>query len=149
MQNVAALEEEQTKDLPSVISQVLANLSSFRDIEKQVYDTSARLGDQYNATSDAFKRLIVSVQFHDITRQQVEHVIDVLRGLLSEAEGTRGGISNGQHDPAAVVALQSMQLADAGAKFADSAASVVRNIDLLLLRSPQTTSPHERMRWRS
>jgi hypothetical protein len=124
MQNVAALEEGQT----SVISQVLANLSSFRDIEKQVYDASARLGDQYNAISDAFKKLIVSVQFHDITRQQVEHVIDVLRGLLSDSGGA-SGISHSQHDTAAVVALQSMQLADAGAKFADSAASVVRNMD--------------------
>jgi hypothetical protein len=129
MQNVAALEEGQTKDLPSVISEVLANLSSFRDIEKQVYHSSARLGDQYNAISDAFKKLIVSVQFHDITRQQVEHVIDVLRDLLSESGGASGGNSNGQHDTAAVVALQSMQLADAGAKFADSAASVVRNMD--------------------
>jgi hypothetical protein len=129
MQDVAALEEGQTKDLPSVISQVLANLSSFRDIEKQVCDASARLVDQYNAISDAFKKLIVSVQFHDITRQQVEHVIDVLRGLLSESGGASGSISNGQHDTAAVVALQSMQLADAGAKFADSAASVVRNMD--------------------
>ena len=126
MQNVAALEEEQAKDLPSVISRVLANLSSFRDIEQQVYDSSVRLGDQYNAISDAFKKLIVSVQFHDITRQQVEHVIDVLRGLLPESGGACGGIS--QPDTAAIVALQSMQLADAGAKFAGSVASVVRNM---------------------
>jgi hypothetical protein len=128
MQDIAALEEGQTKDLPSLISQVLANLSSLRDIEKQVYDASARLGDQYNAISDAFKKLIVSVQFHDITRQQVEHVIDVLRGLLSDSGGA-SGISHSQQDTAAVVALQSMQLADAGAKFAGSAASVVGNMD--------------------
>lgn len=43
IQNVAALEEGQTKDLPSVISRVLTNLGSFRDIEKQVADASARL----------------------------------------------------------------------------------------------------------
>ena len=134
MQDVAALEEGQTKDLPSVISQVLANLSSFRDIEKQVNDASARLGDAYNAISDAFKKLIVSLQFHDITRQQVEHVIDVLRGLLSESGGAGGGILNRQHDTAAVVALQSMQLAGAGARFADSAASVVHNMDEIAKR---------------
>ena len=128
MQDIAALEEGQTKDLPAVISQVLANLASFRDIEAQVYAASARLGKQYHTISEAFKKLIVSVQSHDMTRQQIEHVIAVLRGLLAGA-GEASGIAHSQPDTAAVVALQSMQLADAGAKFAASAASVVANMD--------------------
>lgn len=129
MQNVAALEEGQAKDLPSVISRVSANLSSFRDIEIRVHDSSVRLGARYGAISDAFKELIVSIQFHDITRQQVEHVINVLRGHFSEYEGESGSMSHDRPDTAAVLALQSMQLADAGEKFAASAASVVRNMD--------------------
>ena len=128
MQEIAALEEGQTKDLPAVISQVLANLASFREIEVKVSNASARLGNQYNTISDAFKKLIVSVQSHDMTRQQVEHVIAVLRGLLS-GSGEAGGMAHSQPDTAAVVALQSMQLADAGAKFAGSATSVVGSMD--------------------
>jgi methyl-accepting chemotaxis protein len=129
MQSISALEEGQTKDLPSVISGVLAGLASFRDIQTGAHDSSVRLRTQYGAISDAFKKLIVSLQFHDITRQQVEHVIEVLRRLCSESKRENGGISRGQQGSAAVLALQSSQLADAGQKFAASAASVAHNLD--------------------
>ena len=128
MQHITMIEKGQAEGLPPVISRVLADLSSFCDNEKQMHDASARLGDQYKAVSDGFKKLIVSIQFHDITRQQVEHVIDALRGLLSDSREASGS-SSSQRDTAAVVALQSMQLADAGTKFANSAESVVRNMD--------------------
>jgi hypothetical protein len=128
MQSVSALEEGQGTDLPSVISGVQANLSTFRDIQKRVHDSSVRLGARYAAILDAFKKLIVSIQFHDITRQQVEHVIDVLRRLSSESE-QEGGISHDGRDPAAILPLQSMQLAHAGEKFAASVVSVTRSLD--------------------
>jgi methyl-accepting chemotaxis protein len=129
MQSISVLEEGQAKDLPSVISGVLAGLASFRDIQTGAHDSSVRLGTQYGAISDAFKKLVVSLQFHDITRQQVEHVIEVLRRLCSESKRENGGISRGQQGSAAVLALQSSQLADAGQKFAASAASVAHNLD--------------------
>jgi hypothetical protein len=119
MQNISTLDEGQAKDLPSVISGVSASVSALRDIQARVESSSVRLGTRYDAISDAFKKLIVSVQFHDITRQQVEHVIEVLRRLRSECD---------QERTAAVLALQSSQLADAGERFATSVASVDRNL---------------------
>ena len=62
----------------------------------------------------------MSVQFHDITRQQVEHVIEVLRRLCSESD---------QLGTASVLAMQSSQLARAGDKFTTSVASVAHNLD--------------------
>ena len=129
IQNAAALEEGQARDLPSVISQVLAKLSSSRDMQGRVHDSSVRLRARYDAISDSFKKLIVSLQFHDITRQQVEHAADALRGLVSESDGEGGGLFRACADTAAVLALQSSQLADAGAKFDASVESVVRNLD--------------------
>ncbi|MGA3024821.1 MAG: hypothetical protein ABSF98_08645 [Bryobacteraceae bacterium] len=133
MQDISALEEEQVRDLPSVISGLLASLSSFRDMQAMVRDSSVRLGSGHDAISGAFRRLIVSLQFHDITRQQVEHVIEALRRLRSESAGEKGALSRDQPDTAAVLALQSRQLADAGAKFAASAASVAHNLDEIAL----------------
>jgi hypothetical protein len=119
MQNISALDEGQAKDLPSVISEVSASLAALRDMQARVQSSSVRLGIRYDEISDAFKKLIVSVQFHDITRQQVEHVIEVLRRLRSGCD---------QQGIAAVLALQSSQLADAGERFAASVASVDRNL---------------------
>jgi methyl-accepting chemotaxis protein len=129
MQNISALEEGQVKDLPSVVAAVLASLSSFRDIQNRAHESSVRLQARYGAIADAFGKLIVSIQFHDITRQQVEHVIEALDRLRSASGGTGGGVSHCPPDAAAILALESSQLADAGEKFAASVASVGRSLD--------------------
>ena len=124
MQIVARLESGEAMDLPVVISAVLTNLASFGDKQRQVRESSIRLGAWYDSISTAFKQLIVSIQFHDITRQQVQHVIDTLRRVFSESPDGDGGASRAS--AAAAVLLQSRQLADAGEKFA---ASVAHNMD--------------------
>jgi hypothetical protein len=69
--DIAAVEAGQSKDLPSVISGVLASLASFHEKQDGAHDSSVRLLARYDAISKAFGKLIVSMQFHDITRQQV------------------------------------------------------------------------------
>ena len=85
-----------------------------------MHAASICLAAQYSAILQAFKKVIVSIQFHDLTRQQVEHVIEVLRRLCSGSEREKGA--------ATVLAIQSSQLADAGEKFAASVVSVERNL---------------------
>jgi hypothetical protein len=123
--NIAALEEKQVRDL----SGAFANLSAFRDIQSRARDSSARLGARYEAISAAFRKLIVSIQFHDMTRQQVEHVIAIRRRLCLAGEAEGAGDSGLRGVAAAVLALQSSQLADAAEKFAASAASVAQNLE--------------------
>jgi hypothetical protein len=129
MQEISHLEAGQSKDLPALISGTLASLSSFREVQDKSHESSDRLGAQYGAISDAFKKLIVSIQFHDITRQQVEHVIEVLRRLSSESEKVDGNPSRHPRGASAVLALQSAQLADAGKKFRASVESVEQNLE--------------------
>jgi methyl-accepting chemotaxis protein len=134
MEEISALEEGQTKDLPSAISGVSANLASFRDIQSRARESSVRLGAQYHAILEAFGKLIVSIQFQDITRQQIEHVIEVLQRFRSESEGENGQVPRDQGCTATVLAVQSSQLADAGEKFAASAKSVTHNLDDIAAR---------------
>jgi methyl-accepting chemotaxis protein len=129
MQDILTIEEGQARDLPSVISGVSASLASFRDRQDKAHESSVRLGAGYEAISTAFKKLIVSIQFHDITRQQVEHVVDVLRRLCAESESDNGNPSRDRRGALAALALQSMQLADAGEKFAASVESVASSLD--------------------
>jgi hypothetical protein len=129
MREISALEAGQAKDLPALISGTLASLSSFREVQDRAHESSDRLGAQCSNVSDAFKKLIVSIQFHDITRQQVEHVIEVLRRLSSESEKVDGNPSRHPRGVSAVLALQSAQLADADKKFRASVDSVERNLE--------------------
>jgi methyl-accepting chemotaxis protein len=129
MREISVIEAGQTKHLPALISETLASLSSFRHMQDKARESSDRLGAEYGAISDAFKKLIVSIQFHDITRQQVEHVIEVLRRLSSESGKEAGDPSRHPRGASAVLALQSAQLADADKKFRASVESVERNLE--------------------
>lgn len=105
--------------MQSVISRVLKNLLLFLRYTTTGTRRISPAGQLYDATSDVFKKLIVPIQFHDITRQQVEHELDTLRRLSYESEGEPGNV----RDPTAIPRwpwLQSLQLADGGNKFAAS-----------------------------
>jgi hypothetical protein len=121
LRDIRALEEGPSRDLPAVMSRVQANLSSFRKIQERVHGSVLRLRTKSDAISAAFTKVVISIQFHDITRQQVEHVVEVL-GRLSEAPSQPKGA-------AAALKLQSSQLADAARKFGTSVASVGSNLD--------------------
>ena len=127
--DVAALEQQQSMGLPTLIAGVLASLASFRDIQERVRDSSGRLGAQYEAISGAFTKLIVSIQFHDITRQQIEHVIEALQRVAAGAEPCGPGVADSRRSSAAIIALQAEQLADAEEKFAASVASIACNLE--------------------
>jgi chemotaxis regulatin CheY-phosphate phosphatase CheZ len=129
MQEASVIQARHAKDLPALISETLVSLSSFRDMQGKAHESSVRLASQYGAISDSFKKLIVSIQFHDITRQQVEHVIEVLQHLDAEPGGKDHGASRNTRSVAQVLALQAAQLADANEKFTASVASVERNLE--------------------
>jgi hypothetical protein len=129
MQEASVIQARHAKGLPALISETLVSLSSFRDMQDKAHESSVRLVSQYGAISDSFKKLIVSIQFHDITRQQVEHVIEVLRRLDAEPAGEDHGASRNTRGAAQVLALQAAQLADANEKFTASVASVERNLE--------------------
>ncbi len=129
LQEVSALQEGQAKNLPLVIAQVSENLSSFREMQAEAHASSLRLGAEYAEIGEAFKRVIVSMQFNDITRQQVEHVIDVLRRLNSETRPEDGVPLIQTPGAASVLELQFSQLANTGNKFSSSVAAVAQSFD--------------------
>ncbi len=134
IRDIATLEAGQAEDLPAVIAGVLTSLASFQSFcvaQTASHDSSVLMSAQTEAILEAFKKLIVSIQFHDLTRQQVEHVIDVLRRLCSDSAGDGSSIPRYQPGVVQILAVQSAQLADAGGRFAASAASVTRNLDEL------------------
>jgi hypothetical protein len=128
LQNVGGLEEGLGKELPAVVSRVLTSFATFRKVQNTAHNSAVRLMAQYGAASSAFNKLMVSLQFHDITRQQIEHVVDILRRLYSEHDRE----DDLDRDTAAIVQLQSSQLADAAEKFAAAAAEITQSLDEII-----------------
>jgi methyl-accepting chemotaxis protein len=129
LQEVSSLQEEQAKHLPRMISQVADSLASFREMQREAHAASLRLSAEYGEISESFKRLIVSMQFSDITRQQLEHVIEVLKHFGSGATEADTASLVESAGAARALALQAAQVANAGEKFSTSVASIARSLD--------------------
>ncbi len=126
---VSEQQEGQARELPALISGALSSLASFREMQTRTREATSEFGSRYAAISRSVSQAIVSMQFQDITRQQVEHVIEALRKLHRESSSgaTRDGLANS----GVILTLQAMQLADAGNKFTASVASVEGNLDAI------------------
>jgi methyl-accepting chemotaxis protein len=129
VRDIAALGEKQVRGL----SDAFSNLSAFGDIQASAHDSSEKLRNRYGATANAFKDLIVSIQFHDMTRQQVEHVAQVLRRLRVALGPDSDHNSREYRLRQPVLVLQSAQLAGAAEKFAASVNSIVQRLDEITL----------------
>jgi methyl-accepting chemotaxis protein len=125
MLNIAILDREQGKDLSGAFD----TLSAFREIQEKAREASARLAARYEFISAGFRKLMISLQFHDMTRQQIEHVIEVLKRLYRPPGSDSIEDSGNVRITAAVLGLQSSQLALAAQKFAASAATVSSGLD--------------------
>lgn len=104
------------KEMPLLIASVLGSLESFEERRRLAFESSSRQAAEYAAVSEAVDDLVGSIQFHDITRQQVEHVLEALRQF-------RAGLSRAGFSPIetrTILTLQSSQLAEAARLFAQS-----------------------------
>ncbi|HUA20383.1 MAG TPA: hypothetical protein VMB25_16665 [Bryobacteraceae bacterium] len=113
----ANLRASELKDLHAISASVLHNLQCFEDRRERAREASNQQAARYSAVTEAIDDLVQSVQFHDITRQQVEHVTQALRALLSGMHHRRG---QPPPEAAAVLALQASQLSSAAQVFAAS-----------------------------
>lgn len=116
----AALRAAELKQMPALISGVLASLQAFDEQRRLAAEISSHQAAEYAALSQAIEELVASIQFHDITRQQVEHVMQALRGFRSLDRGR----ASSPGDTRAVLTLQSSQLREAARLFADSVARI-------------------------
>ncbi len=107
------------KDLSLVIAGVMGSLDDFSNQQAAAVALSTRLVSDCNSAAASIKDAVMSIQFHDITRQQVEHVIDALGQVQAENRDRPSCLSR---EATAALALEASQLADAEKKFTVSVA---------------------------
>jgi hypothetical protein len=100
------------KDLSPVIAGVVSGLGAFAEKQARAGVASADLVSQSSEVLAALNNVVTFVQFHDITRQQVEHVIEALKAVSPD----RGDAAASRTARDALM-LQALQLANAAEKF--------------------------------
>lgn len=111
----------QGRQLPETLASLVQAVERMQDGEKRALAVTEVMKVQSAGIEESISRLVTEIQFHDITRQQIEHVIealDLLRGQTGQSEwGDR-------NDAAAALAVQVSQLEHAATTFGDSTAQI-------------------------
>lgn len=110
LRNGSSIQTRQIHQVHGLIENVGASLQALEERRRKVHEASLRQSERHHAVCEAIDRLVESVQFHDITRQQIEHVIDSLRQIRS---------GSATH-PRIIIRLQISQLCSAETAFTDS-----------------------------
>lgn len=115
----------QLHELPIVTNGVIDRLEQFRECQTQAGQISRRLAAQFSAVSNVVEELVTQIQFHDITRQQIEHVIEALKQVGAESRGRFMVLT-----PAVskILSLQSSQLESARDTFSASVGRIERSL---------------------
>ncbi len=134
LRNAADLSAREVRELHSLIASVVEGLQSFEDRQRSALESSGRQSDQHRQVCEAIEDLVQSIQFHDITRQQIEHVGQALRQICSEASpADRGGSPELPH-ARAILTLESSQLAGAASAFTASVERMQRDLEAIAVR---------------
>ena len=95
------------------IPQVMRNLDAFSAQQTAAADLSVQLALDSRSVSNSIMDAVTSIQFHDITRQQIEHVIAALEHVATQQLAAN-------QDTSGVLRLEGLQLASAGDTFTRS-----------------------------
>lgn len=134
LRNAADLSAREVGDLQSLIGSVVEGLQSFEDRQRRAQEASGRQAAQHGEVCEAIEDLVRSIQFHDITRQQIEHVFQALRQICSDVTpGKRTGSPAPAHACTALT-LESSQLAGAASVFDASVQHMERDLEAVAAR---------------
>jgi len=114
------LRDTQLRGLSRLIAEVRVGLKSFHGARRQEAETSRCQAANSCAVGEALDGVVRAVQFHDITRQQIEHVCEAL-GSATGRPGTHA-------DSGVVLRLQASQISRAATMFATSTGELVSEL---------------------
>lgn len=125
-------DREQARTLPTLISEILQCLEGFQSRSRSSQELTGQLATEARSIGEAVAQLVSSVQFHDITRQQIEHVIEALRPLAGDVSAVGTPVAG--EGRGAIVSLQCGQLERAEALFGRSIENIDGSLDQLSSR---------------
>ncbi len=119
-----------------ILADASASLAALVDAHGKGVATVKAVSDRSSGISRSIGDVVTSMQFHDITRQQIEHVVDAFSDLdekLAAVSGGWPGAPGAKRRMAAgltgdICALQAAHLDNAGTTFASAVDSVIRSL---------------------
>jgi methyl-accepting chemotaxis protein len=128
------LEKDQNLESDAILNNTKLALEAFEDKYNQCSLQVGRISQSANSVSKNISEVVTLIQFHDITRQQMEHVHEALESISEQVnyetrQGTGDGVSNEKLGKIRdICELQSDQLANSSNEFVGAVENIVSRI---------------------
>ncbi len=124
LSRVLDLEAARRQQAGIVLERTMSGLESLLRKQTLSSKTAEQISTHYEDVSKRIADIVMSMQFHDITRQQIEHARDALAGLISRNPDENGHLRL----MGDVAALQAAQLQNGGNELASAVDSILDNL---------------------
>lgn len=115
------MERRRLEELPRIVESSTAGLVGLTWRRKRAAERSRQMGEGFHAISADIAGMVSALQYHDITRQRMEHVVEA----LEEAAGGRAGRGVAL---AGVARLQAAQMEAAAAEYAAAVGQIAAGL---------------------
>lgn len=129
---IITLESKQNEQTTRILGTISLNMSALNDKYNHCSQKAGLISEKSAVISQNISRIVSSIQFHDITRQQMEHVTEAF-DLLDQK--TRGNIADEEdlRKKAAftynICTLQSMQLKNTKNEFCTAVEAIIESLN--------------------
>jgi methyl-accepting chemotaxis protein len=131
---VRRIESEQRAEVGAMLGNASLSLGVLAEVKAKCTGFASSITTASQDVSRNIVEVVMAMQFHDITRQQIEHAGEALADLCSRVE-SRGGAAEGSGeldaiigDALAVTELQAAQLVHANTELADAVGNIMENL---------------------
>ena len=96
LHEISKMEEKQQEKVKSILSAVELNMHTINEKNHLSAQTADIVSGEIDAVWKSIGEVIVSMQFHDITRQQIEHVTESFDAISERIGGRKTEIAHGK-----------------------------------------------------
>jgi len=146
LRTVRSSEASQNTELNATLAGTSRTLEELISVNDRCTSFAALISSISGEVSDNISEVVSSMQMHDMTRQQVEHIVEALERLASRLQGLEAaaGDDEGRRklivETGDVCELQSAQLRHAASELCGAARSIVENLRDVAVKQARMTS---------
>ena len=144
LSRVEAIEADQRAQVRSILEKTRESLTSLREINGRCSSLAEVIAKASTDVSRSISEVVTSMQFHDIVRQQIEHVKDALSELHDRTDAASAGAGGATDERDLVVEvgdigeLQVAQLRQASQEIRSAIISIVENLCGIAVKEAET-----------
>ncbi|WP_152609981.1 methyl-accepting chemotaxis protein [Geobacter sp. OR-1] len=145
LEGVEKTEAEQIQRVQGILDKTRASLASLKEINSNCSVIASVVASASSEISKGMSEVVTSMQFHDIVRQQIEHVETALAELHHRVTSCGSEEMDLAVEMTDICELQAAQLRQAGDEISDAVRSIIDNLCKVSDKESNTASKTREM----